>query len=338
MIPDNEADVAVLEEPEHLNWYHHGRRWTDKFNHVVGIMHTNYLDYARREEGGQFKEMMLKHINAWVCRIHCHKVIKLSDAVQPLPRQQTMFVHGVSPSFLQVGKKKAEEILAISQPQSQQQLLITNGPSTEANDESKALQLRQGSSSKASTSKKHGAGTESAKAPFKKGVYFIGKVLWAKGYTELLERMDEHAERTGHNVDVDVFGSGPDLKAVEEESHKRRLNLKFQGAKDHADSSIHDYKVFVNPSLSDVVATTTAEALAMGKFVVCADHPSNRFFKGFSNCLIYRNTDEFSQCLETALSRDPKPLSPEELHSLTWEAATDRFLDGELVLPLLTLS
>lgn len=52
--------------------------------------------------------MARRHINAWVCRIYCHKVIKLSDAVQPLPRQETQFVHGVSPNFLQVGQAKAE--------------------------------------------------------------------------------------------------------------------------------------------------------------------------------------------------------------------------------------
>ena len=60
------------------------------------------------EEGGDTKEFLLKHINNWVCRVYCHKVVKLSDAVQPLPKQTTEFVHGVAESFLEVGQRKAQ--------------------------------------------------------------------------------------------------------------------------------------------------------------------------------------------------------------------------------------
>lgn len=35
-------------------------------------------------------------------------MIKLSDAVQPLARQTTQFVHGVPGQFLAVGEKKAQ--------------------------------------------------------------------------------------------------------------------------------------------------------------------------------------------------------------------------------------
>ncbi len=39
-------------------------------------------------------------------------------------------------------------------------------------------------------------------------------MLWAKGYTELLDRLNEHTQRTGESIAVDVYGSGPDLKVI----------------------------------------------------------------------------------------------------------------------------
>lgn len=178
-VPDHQADVAVLEEPEHLTWYHHGKRWTDKFQHVVGVMHTNYLDYARREDGGAVKATVLRIVNGWVCRAHCHKVIKLSDAVQDLPRQCTQFVHGVSPQFLEVGAAKAE-------------------------------------AARANTAAVAPAAADAAAPPagggpvWPRGAYFLGKVVWAKGYTELLDLLQQH-KAAGHELEpINVYGSGAD--------------------------------------------------------------------------------------------------------------------------------
>ncbi|KAG6638173.1 hypothetical protein CIPAW_10G017700 [Carya illinoinensis] len=276
-IPSKDADIAILEEPEHLNWYHHGRRWTDKFNHVVGIVHTNYLEYIKREKNGALQAFLVKHINNWVTRAYCHKVLRLSAATQDLPKSVICNVHGVNPKFLKIGEKVAAE-------------------------------------------------RELGQEAFSKGAYFLGKMVWAKGYRELLDLLAKN-KRDLDGIKLDVFGNGEDAHEVQSAARRLDLDLNFLKGREHADDSLHGYKVFINPSVSDVLCTATAEALAMGKFVVCADHPSNEFFRSFPNCLTYKTSEDFVAKVKEALAREPQPLTPEQRHNLSWEAATQRFME-----------
>ena len=86
--------------------------------------------------------------------------------------------------------------------------------------------------------------------------------------------------------------------------------------------------MFVNPSQSEVLSTTTAEALAMGKFVVIQKHASNEFFMGFQNVRTYETRDEFVQVLQEAMDSTPAPLTHDEKRALSWEGATDRFISA----------
>lgn len=115
-----------------------------------------------------------------------------------------------------------------------------------------------------------------------------------------------------------------DLPKSLAEFRKNPVPAVFPGRVDHG--TLKNYSIFVNPSVSEVLCTTTAEALAMGKFAIIPVHPSNTFFLKFPNCLPYRNKLEFVANLRWAMTHDPDPLTPELAREFTWEAATERFI------------
>ena len=220
-------------------------------------------------------------------------------------------------------------------------------------------------------------------------VYFIGKVLWEKGFDKLLDLEAMYKKKTGNFFEIDIYGSGPDeteikrafygrerrqpegissvsssdsgddestgetaaptgsatlpaaplskrdkISSIIEDLPRSRYELRklpvparFLGRRDHAQLK-GMYKVFVNCSISEVLCTTTAESIAMGNWVIIPDHESNKFFSRFPSVLMYGSKAEFVDNLQYALKNDPPKLSEALARELTWEAATERFIEA----------
>lgn len=356
LIPEEDADVVVLEEPEHLNWYRApGDGWAKKFQYSVGIVHTNYVSYASAQYHGLWTAPAIAVMSSAMIRAYCHKVIKLSGVLQSFAPEKEMIsnVHGVRADFLIEGRRRGNETLF-----------------------------------------KESIGESPSDAAGSSQAYFIGKLLWAKGLDKMLQLEDFYRQVTGDYFSIDVYGNGPEQKeimrafhgrkhatssladdgndeseecsesdeSVDEESQsesllgalpsipklssslesvqfdlpssrhefrRRPIPSTFPGRVDHA--SVKSHKIFINPSVTEVLCTTTAEALAMGKFAIIPYHPSNMWFRQFPNCLMYRNKWEFAASLKWALSRGPEPLTAELAHQFSWEAATERFIGAAAI-------
>lgn len=105
--PSDPKDVLILEEPEHLCWFHSGQRWPNLFRHVIGIVHTNYADYMEIDQTLplELKEGSVFAASTLVCSAYCDVNVKLSDTIMPLPNEVTCNVHGVRSEFLAIGDR-----------------------------------------------------------------------------------------------------------------------------------------------------------------------------------------------------------------------------------------
>ena len=63
IVDSDPKDVLILEEPEHLCWFHYGQRWPDIFRHVIGIVHTNYSDYMNIVNSSSSSWVVVKEIS-----------------------------------------------------------------------------------------------------------------------------------------------------------------------------------------------------------------------------------------------------------------------------------
>jgi hypothetical protein len=305
--------ICILEEPEHVNFYRAPGResWRDHFGHVIGIVHTNYKAYARNHYSGIVTGPLVGALSSLMVRAYCDKVVKLSPVLQTYApgKEVVSNVHGIRQEFFHVP-------------------MPSYTPKVQC--------------------------------------YFIGKLLWAKGLDKLLDLEAHFRRKTGQYFSIDIVGSGPEQSEIEksflgkQQKHKAEQNeracstpasgkettqlshwryfrqpipARFLGRKDHAAVG-PQYTIFVNPSVTEVLCTTTAEAIAMGKWVIVPRHASNEFFLQFPNCLQYKNKSEFVELLQYALANPVNFDIHGDLEDrsdiytpLTWEAATERLID-----------
>lgn len=210
---------------------------------------------------------------------------------------------------------------------------------------------------------------------FKSPYLLLDYIVTAKGLDRLLDLEAHFRKKTGKYFDIDIVGSGPEQSEIERSflgkqqkqglqerdatmsisasNEKTRMShwryfrqpvpARFLGRRDHAEVG-PNYSIFVNPSVTEVLCTTTAEAVAMGKWVVIPRHASNEFFLQFPNCLQYKNRSEFVDLLQYVMSNPVKHvlegrntnnaqadgclMDRSQLYAqLTWEAATERLIE-----------
>lgn len=157
-------------------------------------------------------------------------------------------------------------------------------------------------------------------APTTRGVYFLGRLVWDKGLAAVIDL----AARL--NLPVDVFGDGPDAAAIARAADRRKAPLRFLGPLDAPWERLSAYRVFLNPSQSEVLCTATADALVAGRHVVLPDHPSNRPFLAYPNAHGYRTMEDATAALVRALETDPAPPTTIR-HDFDWPTACRRLRD-----------
>lgn len=157
-----------------------------------------------------------------------------------------------------------------------------------------------------------------------RGVYFLGRLTWDKGLRELIHV----AKRL--ELPIDVYGEGPDQAAIQSVAADERAPVRFLGPTSSPWDVMKDYRVFFNPSRSEVLCSTTAEALVAGRHVVLPNCLANQPFFDLPNVHVYETPEQADIALRRAMTATAQ--SPTEARTrFDWDAVCRSV--GELLLP-----
>lgn len=161
--------------------------------------------------------------------------------------------------------------------------------------------------------------------PDTRGVYFLGRITSEKRVADAVEL----ARAAG--LAIDLFGTGPACSAVSRYACDIGAAVRFMGQVEQPWSILAPYRLFINPSLSEVLCTATAEALCAGRHVVMPRCAANDAFEGLANAHFYDDRAGALSSIATAMKQDPEPPTAARA-AFDWSAALGT-IEGHLGLP-----
>lgn len=133
------------------------------------------------------------------------------------------------------------------------------------------------------------------------GVFFLGRLTWSKGLSEVIDAA------AALDLPIDVYGDGLDEGAIRKAAAARGAPVRLKGLTDVPWDVVARYRVFLNPSLSEVLCSTTAEALVAGRHVVMPRCAANRPFEDLPNTHFYDTRMQMLDALRHAMRATPEP-------------------------------
>ncbi|WP_086933209.1 glycosyltransferase [Agarilytica rhodophyticola] len=150
-------------------------------------------------------------------------------------------------------------------------------------------------------------------------VYFIGKIIKEKSIDSFIDVANALPD-----VKFDLWGKFFDTYA-----DKFTGNITHRGETAEPSKSLKSYKIFFNPSQSEVLCTTTLEAIAMKKIVILPDVPCNQVFKLYKRAYFYNN---LQQAIDLVRKMSASSSLPEvNTEGYRWSNVIKQFISQELV-------